>query len=125
MAPDPRQLRSQRFPLHAAVETGDYVRVRGLLEGAMASQVNRRYETSGQTPLHIAASEASQEMIQLLLEAGAAVGRLDSCITTVMTALQMRRTVSSRRRSTTASPTPGRAWWRASSGRGQTSTSGG
>ena len=80
MAPDPRQLRSQRFPLHAAVETGDFVRVKGLLEGAMASQINRRYETSGQTPLHIAASEASQEMIQLLLEAGAGVGRLDISI---------------------------------------------
>ena len=35
MAPDPRQLRSQRFPLHAAVENGDITRVRGLLEGAM------------------------------------------------------------------------------------------
>ena len=33
MAPDPRHLRAQRFPLHAAVESGDLARVRGLLEG--------------------------------------------------------------------------------------------
>lgn len=75
MAPDPRQLRAQRFPLHAAVETADCERVQGLLEGAMASQVNRRYETSGQTPLHIAASAANPAIIQLLLQAGATVGK--------------------------------------------------
>ena len=75
MAPDPRQLRSQRFPLHAAVENGDVPRVRGLLEGAMGSQVNRKYETSGQTPLHIAASSGCPAIIQLLLDAGAAVGK--------------------------------------------------
>ena len=37
MAPDPRQLRAQRFPLHAAVESGDLERTRALLEGSLRS----------------------------------------------------------------------------------------
>ena len=37
MAPDPRHLRAQRFPLHAAVETGDLARTRALLEGSLRS----------------------------------------------------------------------------------------
>lgn len=71
MAPDPRHLRAQRFPLHAAVEAGDVTRTKGLLQGPIKIQINRKYETSGQTPLHIAASSGSQAMIQTLLDAGA------------------------------------------------------
>ena len=53
MAPDPRLLRSQRFPLHAAVEARDLERVAGLLAGPTRSQIDRKFETSGQTPLHL------------------------------------------------------------------------
>ena len=75
MAPDPRHLRAQRFPLHAAVEAGDVARTKGLLQGPVRIQVNRKYESSGQTPLHIAASCGNQIMIKILLDAGAEIGR--------------------------------------------------
>ena len=87
MAPDPRLLRSQRFPLHAAVEAGDLERVAGLLAGPTRSQIDRKFETSGQTPLHLvgdkainirilqnpvqAASGGCPALVQLLLDAGA------------------------------------------------------
>jgi len=77
MAPDPRHLRAQRFPLHAAVETGDLARTRALLEGSLRSQINRKYEGSGQTPLHLAASCGDQAMIALLLRMGAALDEPD------------------------------------------------
>ena len=86
MAPDPRQLRAQRFPLHAAVESGDLARTRALLEGSLRfciqktnnyqvnhnnfpprSQINRKYEGSGQTPLHLAAGCGDQAMMPCAL----------------------------------------------------------
>ena len=39
------------------------------------SQINRKYEGSGQTPLHLAASCGDQAMIALLLRMGAALGQ--------------------------------------------------
>ena len=39
------------------------------------SQINRKYEGSGQTPLHLAASCGDQAMIALLLGMGAALGQ--------------------------------------------------
>ena len=39
------------------------------------SQINRKYEGSGQTPLHLAAGCGDQAMIGLLLRMGAAVGQ--------------------------------------------------
>merc|ERR1712142_826220 len=77
MAPDPRQLRTQRFPLHAAVENGDLHRTRGLLDGPIRTQINRKNEVSGQTPLHLASSSGSPAMVQLLLDAGANVDEFD------------------------------------------------
>ena len=92
MAPDPRHLRAQRFPLHASVESGDINRTRGLLQGPVKYdfsvlrfkkktfffriQINRKYESSGQTPLHVAASCASPAMIQILLDAGADISEI-------------------------------------------------
>ena len=37
-------------------------------------QINRKYEGSGQTPLHLAASGGNTDMIALLLRVGAALG---------------------------------------------------
>ena len=98
MAPDPRHLRAQRFPLHASVESGDINRTRGLLQGPVKYdfsvmlhhlrdtfffriQINRKYESSGQTPLHVAASCASPAMIQILLDAGADISEIQFLLT--------------------------------------------
>ena len=40
------------------------------------SQVCRKYETSGQTPLHVAASCGHSDMVQLLIGAGADIGNM-------------------------------------------------
>ena len=40
------------------------------------SQVSRKYETSGQTPLHVAASCGHSDMVQLLIGAGADIGNM-------------------------------------------------
>ena len=39
MAPDPRLLRAQRFPVHAAVQAGDLPRLAALLAGDSRTQV--------------------------------------------------------------------------------------
>jgi len=78
MAPDPRMLRAQRYPLHSAVASGDLARTQGLLDSQAGCQINRKYENSGQTPLHLAASSGCPAMIQLLISGGAIIDELDS-----------------------------------------------
>ena len=38
--------------------------------------MSRKYETSGQTPLHVAASCGHTDMVQLLIGAGADIGNM-------------------------------------------------
>eukprot|EP00092_Neocalanus_flemingeri_P005380 GFUD01005797.1.p1 GENE.GFUD01005797.1~~GFUD01005797.1.p1 ORF type:complete len:1109 (+),score=391.68 GFUD01005797.1:341-3667(+) len=78
MAPDPRMIRAQRFPLHSAVDAGDLAKTRSLLESQSRCQINRKYDTSGQTPLHIAASTGCPAMVQMLIDAGAKIDEYDS-----------------------------------------------
>jgi len=46
MAPDPRMLRAQRYPLHSAVASGDLARTQGLLDSQAGCQINRKYENA-------------------------------------------------------------------------------
>ena len=56
--------------------------------GVSTIQVNRRYETSGQTPLQLAASDAFLEAILALLEAGAKLEVACLDVVTMVRALQ-------------------------------------
>ena len=38
-------------------------------------ELNRQYETSGQAPLHLAAGQGDTNLIRILVESGARVGR--------------------------------------------------
>jgi len=39
-------------------------------------ELNRQYETSGEAPLHLAAGRGDTNIIRILVESGARVGRL-------------------------------------------------
>ncbi|KAG7351431.1 ankyrin repeat domain protein [Nitzschia inconspicua] len=65
------------FPLHAAAREGQLEKLQSLLSSAGADETNR-VDSSGQTPLHLAADRGYTECMKALILAGANVHAVDS-----------------------------------------------
>lgn len=85
-----RSLEPDRYPQHYAMEAGNVVLVKGLLD--KGANVNQR-DRFGMTPLHVAAKHRDKDLVELLLERGADRSLVDNTNSTAFEVAQDNREI--------------------------------